>query len=461
MYNKYIDFEWTSRLLSVVSIVSAVLLMVMPYDSCFRITIILPLFYLICLNLLINKKQLMGIGSVSLVVMYGFRMCILPILCAYGNFYIEPSRYLYLSYYPYAILLMCFECVWVLGLFRHYSKRFENELLNTNRYSTKTDNNSNVLYLTVVDCAIVYAVIYTTHPSFLTLHLSILFSEVEESSTSVNSALLQSYGSLYYLLVIMDLVARPLLSFYIVDYLLRKESIIFTTLALLVGIGNVFIITDRRILSFLVGACCVLQIYIKSRGKNNKRFTYLLVVILALMTVYYCFYGEDTSWRIARKFQRYFSGPSLTAIGIGVCLNYSQTPLSFVKLLFNDSIILTGLFGTLDVPNYVIDWCGSSGRSIWTPMMIGSIQYFGVLGPLVYLIPIRYIVGNDYRAANQAQGVRKQIYNYLSLSIAVYLTMYTVELVIYNIIAIGGFFKLLLWLSQKVRITFNGKRLKN
>ncbi|RAZ94073.1 hypothetical protein DK853_37040, partial [Klebsiella oxytoca] len=75
-----------------------------------------------------------------------------------------------------------------------------------------------------------------------------------------------------------------------------------------------------------------------------------MIGIVGVLTVVFCFYGTTEPYLIARKFQRYFSGPTLTAVGIVINQNFTQGPIVFLKRLFNDSIILTGLFQTFELP---------------------------------------------------------------------------------------------------------------
>lgn len=447
----YISDRLVQWVLNIISLISTVALIIMSYDIEYKVVIALPVVFFLSVHFFLKKFMLKGIGSVALVIAYAFRMCLLPILCAYGNFYLEPSKYIYIRYFGIAILLMCIECVIVFASLSYYSNKYEKKKENRIANNIKT-NHRIVILFSILGIAI-YIYILISRPNFLSNHFHFLVSSVEDATAfEIGNASLQNYGAIYYIAVILDLIARPTVSFLLVDWGLKKNSRIGLLFSTGVGFFNILWVTDRRILSLLIGVVCLLQVIMHLRNRISKQAMYWAIVIFGVLTVVYCFLGEDTPLRVARKFQRYFSGPSLTAIGISVYNNYIQTPFDFLKLLFNDSLLLTGLFDSIPVRGYVMELCGSSGYSIWTPMFIGAIQYFHLLAPILIIIPVKFIVYTDYRSMSEPSDLRKMMLNYLTIAISVYMIMYSVELVYYNIIFIGGFFYLLLFINDKVKI---------
>ena len=451
----YIPYNFVQRIVYLLSVTSVFALMFMNYSVEYKWVVLLPIVYMFSLYFFLKRFMLQGIGSIALVGMYAFRMCLLPVLCAYGNFYIEPSKSIYMPYFGLAIILMCAECIIVFATLSHYSKKYQNRIVRLKRYKDSSVNDS-ILIIFSCMALLVYAVIIYTHPGFLVNHYHFLISSADDASLfALGNALLENYGAAYYLAIILDITARPIASFALVNWALKRNSFLGIVFSICIGLFNILWISDRRILSLLVGACCLLQVLFHMRSKITKHTLYWMIGFFAILTIVYCFWGEDTPLRVARKFQRYFSGPSLTAIGIAVYYNYFQTPVGFLKLLFNDSIILSGLFDSVPIRNYVMELCGPTGYSIWTPMFIGAIQYFHFLAPVMIVGVVKYLVYTDYRSRTSQSDFRKMMFNYLSIAISVYMVMYTIDLVYYNIFFIGGFFYLLLSVNKKITFVFN------
>ena len=201
----YVPYTLVHRALTVLCIISTGALIFMSYDFAYRWSILLPVVYLISMHFFLRDYMLRGIGSIALVGMYAFRMCLLPVLCAYGNFYIEPDKSIYMQYFWTAILLMCLECIIVFGSLSYYSKRYNNRIEWFDRYNYTGINDSIFIVFSFV-ALLVYSIIMYTHPGFLMSHYHLLVSSVDESSLfEMDNAALQNYGASYYLAVVLDL----------------------------------------------------------------------------------------------------------------------------------------------------------------------------------------------------------------------------------------------------------------
>lgn len=445
--NKYLNIKQIKRLLYLLATICFLLMVFMEYDIEFKSSILLPIWFAICLGLFVKAKLVNGVGSSILILTYAFRMCILPVLCAYGNFFLEPDREIYISYFNAAIVLMCLENFIIFLSLYGFGNYYHSKPANT----ISKCNNRVILKWTTIILLLIYLFTILVYPIFIS-RFHFIVAEKDSALQQDIIINLQGYGAMYYINVLMEILGRPLLSFALVEYFLNKNSKKGYLLAGLIGIINIVFCTDRRILSLLIGAGCLFQVLAHSKRKMNKKIMYGLMAIMAIITIIFCFYGEDTSIRIARKFQRYFSGPSLTAIGMGVFDNFQQNFMDFIQRLFNDSILLTGIFGSFSVKDYVVELCGLAGKSIWTPMTIGSIQYFGIFFPIILMFIVWFIVDCDYRAKKAGLDFHMMIYNYLSISIAVYMVMYSVELIIYNILFIGMFYKIILYFDNCIRL---------
>lgn len=439
---QYINVKELKTALYLVGVVSFIAMVGMDYDDVFKITMLLPACYIICIAFFVKPDMGDGIGKIAILVMYAFRMCILPVLCAYGNFWLEPERSVYINYYGAAIVLSCFEGLLVFGALYFFHKSYRNKPLKKVFFSRKN------IWIKIFVCLLllIVACLYIRNSDFKA-YFRLLISE--EDGRAVYEAVqgLQGHGAEYYLLVLIDLMIRPILAFWATDYFLKRNN---KLCVIIVGMLNVLIVTDRRIISLLVGGCCIAQILLYLKKDVFKKLLIVLVGLLTIITVCYCFYGTTEPYLIARKFQRYFSGPTLTAIGMAVNQRFQLGPMVFLKLLFNDSIVLTGLFNSIAVPSYVMEVCGPGGYSIWTPMMIGSVQYFGVFAPIATVLIVKFVVRLDYLAKNSESGLHRLMMNYLAVSVAVYMIMYTVELIFYTILFWGTLYKILIWLDKRV-----------
>lgn len=441
--NQYIKENTIRIAVYITGCFSFVFLIGAAYDSKYRITAILPVVYIMAVTLFIRKYNLKGIGSTLFVLAYGFRMCLLPVICACGNFYCGVPEDLYINYYPEAILLMCIENLYVFGIFSYYTIRARKSYTITQKYQA---NNSIILFYAIVALIISAFILYKNPTIALKFRLLLKNTEVIKESISFR-------GPAYYLFIMLEVFAKPVVVFILVGIVLKRKTKIRYGIALLISVLNILIVSDRRILSILVGGVCMLEILYNLRTKLEKRIIYLFFMILTTMTVVYCFYGENTRIRIARKFQIYFAGPALTAIGAYIADHYQQSPMVFIKLLFNNSFLLTGLYHPLEIVNYLGEII--PGASVWTPPMIGSIQYFGILGPLLYIPVIKYFVAMDFRSRRTQSTVKRMMYNYLTLSMSVYIIAYRMEHLYYYMITFGGLYNALIYFDNRYRIIAN------
>lgn len=438
------------RVLYLVAIVSFVFLLFYQYDSEYKSVILLPIAFILSIFAFVRNREIEnGAGKIALILSYTFRMCILPMLCAYGNFWLEPSKDIYMPYFSMAVLLMALENLFVFGLMSFYTKKYS-------VYSVKTENarvgSDSFIVFVMIIAVILFLLLLRYIGGIDNFYSNILTGEDVELVFSKTNR-----NSYYYYALLLDILFRPIISFYFVNRFLSKNTRWGVFLSLLIAIANVIIMTDRRVLSILIALVCFMQILSFVKNPLVKNLVYVFMAIFTIGTIMYAFSTDMLQpFLIARKFQRYFSGPTLIAIGINISLHNPPLFIDFFKLLFNDSIILTGLFGSLDVKSYVIELCGPAGKSIWTPMIIGVFQHFSLFGPLVVAWFVRYVVRCDMHSLKMI-GIRKMLFDYMAISIAVYMVVYSVELIVYNILFIGGFFRILIYLSNRYRITFGRK----
>jgi hypothetical protein len=155
---------------------------------------------------------------------------------------------------------------------------------------------------------------------------------------------------------------------------------------------------------------------------------------------------------LARTFQRYFSGPTLTAMALEVNSRIGLQFYEFFKLLLNDFQSFSAFVGTFSLPDYYFPTFGMS-KGLWTPMVAGCIRYFGPLFPLVIIFIVRYIVKCDYEIRRTDNELYKMLYSYIAVVISCYMIMYTIELIIYFMLSHALIYRFLIFFdSKKVNI---------
>ncbi len=446
---QYIDMRFLKKILYIFAVISLLFLSFYQYDFEFKSVVMLPIAYMVSVVVFIKNDYGCGLGRLILILAYAFRMCLLPVLCAYGNFWIEPSKDLYIQYFFGAIVLMVCENFFVFTCISYFSKKYDYQFTKEQN-SINYEEKESILIFVLIIVVISVCILFVTNREFKNYYNLILVSDSSKVESMASS--LQTYGAKYYILVLLDILFRPVFSFYFINKFVNRKDKLGVILALMVALLNILIMTDRRIISVLIGFVCFMEVMYYIKKELIKKILYIFMGIGIIGIIFFCFSSDMfIPSLVARKFQRYFSGPTLTAIGINILINDTPSILDFFKLLFNDSIVLTGIFGNFTVKPYVQELCGAAGYSLWTPMIIGLFQYFKIFAPVILALIVKYVIRNDY-VSKKSSGIKRIIIDYLSVNIAVYMVMYSIELVIYNIIFIGGFFYLLFYIDKKYSI---------
>ena len=110
--------------LIILSIIAVVLIYSFKIDKDYWATILLPIAYAVgILSFFKPEKYKYGPCSICLMCFYAFRMCVLPVICAWGDFFMEISVSYYIAYYTRGILLMCLEFLVIIYSNNYYCKK--------------------------------------------------------------------------------------------------------------------------------------------------------------------------------------------------------------------------------------------------------------------------------------------------------------------------------------------------
>ena len=447
---KIISVRW---LLAIFALMSFYLMMTLKYDPDFRFTAVLPLTYFFVLTLIVrNYVYNSGLGASALFYFYTFRMCLLPLVCALGNFYLEPDKNDYIRYYNWGIVLICIECIIVflsLKYFTNYFKKKEWKAKIIESTQSKHQIIKWVVVLLTLAVIILQAGLKVDYYTPITSQADeILMSEIAEPST----------GAWWYITDMLSTWWRPLITITLISFLLRKNVRYSYFWIVIVAIVNIYFMSDRRIHALLVGGFALYYAMFLTKSVFVKRTISMFLVAGALTTLFFGFYGSATSNNmevVARTFQRYFSGPTLNALSLRVFDSIGIRPMEFICLFLNDFQTFTAVYGTIQLPDYYMSAYGMS-YGLWTPVTVGSLSYFGVFFPLPLVFFVYYIKRCDYYAAHISSLTYKMMYYFIGVCVSCYMVMYTVELIFYFIIVTGTLFRALVYYDQRVHF-FNKK----
>jgi hypothetical protein len=433
------------------ALLSFVIMMTLDYDRDYIATALLPLAYMVFIFFIIkNNVYHKGIGIIAVLVFYCFRMCILPVICALGNFYLEPDKETYIDKYNMAIYLMCFEALIVFLSLSYFCTYYEKKTVFYKILPKNKKFSQSIIFIIIAVLTLFVMVILTIY------HID-YFHFLFNLDANFMSDEVFSYQKLHFIWYFTDFICtlwRPLLSILLLYVLSRKKRKISYFLIACVALLNVLFMSDRRIYALLVGGFCFSYLTIIVKSDWIKKYILIVFIICIVFTVRYCFYGavDDGLWMLSRTFQRYFSGPTLSAMALEVNSRIGLHFFDFFKLLFNDYHLFIGLWGRLYLPDYYYPVFGMS-VGLWTPMTTGCIRYFSIFFPIVIILLVRYIVKCDYEVRKTDNELYKMIYSYIAVSVSCYMIMYTIELIVYFIFSTALIFRFLIFIdSKKVRI---------
>lgn len=420
------------------SIISIIIISNLSFDRDYWATILLPIVYGVGVFLYF-KPGIFKYGpcSTCLMFFYAFRMCLLPVICSWGDFYMEISKNLYIHYYTASILLMCVEFLIVLFSSNYYSKKnlkknliivegIKHNLLNVSAFSF---------------ALIVIAGLILIAPDYF----HFIIGEVEEDFFGIET----EHQGMWYVLDLACTLGRPLVCLVLVYYGMRKGKIGGYLIVTIVIVSNFLFLTDRRIFSFLISGVCLYYVLLTVKSKLLSNILLGVMALAAIGAVYVGFYfqiGEGNEF-ISRTFEHYFSGPSLTALGLAANDRVDYRMSEFFDILFNDFHVLNVIFGKQQINNFYDNIFGFS-KGIWTPMFVGGIRYFGILAPLFIVGFTKFITFCDFKIRCNNDHLAQMIYVFMGTSLSCYMIMYKLELILYFLITTVVLYSLLIHFSK-------------
>ena len=433
--------------LTIFALVSFYLMMTLRYDSDFIFTSVLPLTYSFVLCFIVRDNDYYsGLGASALIYFYSFRMCLLPLICAFGNFYIEPYKNDYIQYYNWGIFLICIECLVVFCSLRYFTNFFNKKKKQALKVESIQSNHQLIKWFVVTLTLAVLLLQAGLKVNYYTPITSqaeeIVLSELGETSK----------GAWWYITDLLSTWWRPLATITLI-YLILQHNIRHPYLwIVLIAVTNIYFMSDRRIYALLVGGFALYYAMSVTRSVIVKRSITILLVAGAIVSLFLGFYTSATAdlEMVARTFQHYFSGPTLNALSLRVLDSEGVRPMDFVCLFLNNFQSFTALFGSIEMPNFFDPIFGVS-QGLWVPVTVGALRYFGPLFPIVLIYFVYYIKKCDFLASHSSCSLYSMIYYYIGVCTSCFIVMYTVENIFYFITTTWLLFKVLIYFDQRIR----------
>lgn len=419
--------------LIILSILSFLFITNMDYDKSFRSTLFLPLAFGLGIFWLYNaKKYEYGPCSIALSIFYAFRMNILPVICVWGNFYMELSKPQYIAYYDMGIFLMCIEFFIVLFSMNYFSFKNKNKITLLPKYKHKIIQIIAISFAIIIVLGVIYVDPYYFHFFYDEIGREFLDSNIE-------------HRGIWYLMDLICTLGRPLISFVLLFYGLKIRRFYGWSIVVLVIVYNFLFLSERRIFSLLISGVCLYYVMTIIKSKFVITSMEIVLILSTVLAVYINFYFQigEGKLMISRTFEHYFSGPSLTAIGLAANNSVDYETSEFFKLLFNDFQVMTALFKKIPVENMYDKVFGFS-KGIWTPMFVGGIRYFGLLAPLFIIAFVKFVTYCDFKSKNIDDELIQIIYIFLGVTVSCYMVMYKLELIVYFLLSTALIYHLII-----------------
>lgn len=424
--------------LLILSIVAVILIYSFKIDRDYWATILLPVIYGLGVFLLF-KPDLYKYGpcSICLMCFYAFRMCVLPVICAWGGFFMEISQSYYIAYYTWGILLMCLEFLVIIYSNNYYCKKYLNRReITTQEFNHRLLNRTSFVIAFIMIGGLIFVAPDYFHFLLDEIDVDLDFEETE-------------HKGIWYVLDLVCNLGRPLLSIVILSYGLKKKNIVGAFISIGVIALNFLFMSDHRIYSLLISGVCLYYVLHTVKSKFLSTTLLAFLVVGAVFTVYVCFFyqiGEGKEF-ISRTFDHYFSGPSLTAIGLSANNRVDYSLTDFFKLLFNDFHVLNVLFGKFQVQNAyenIFDY----SHGIWTPMFVGGIRYFGPFAIIFLVLFVKFICFCDHKIKTVDDQVFQVLYVFMGANLACNMIMYKFELLLYYMLSTVLLYNCLIYFSR-------------
>jgi len=452
-----INIKKTIFFIIIVSSILSVFFLIMPITKFYSLIKIVPFSYSVFLFVFMFNKKIIGFGSLSVIILYFFRMVIMPIIVAYGNFYQSADFVYYSSNFNLACLMMVLESFTVLislYIFQLiYFKKINNlKPINNNIFTGLSFKNNTFIYIILLITLTMSIIILILFPD-----LKNYFQLIWENNNQYNLKLsllkesIVKLGPIYYIFKKIVEFIRPLIFFFTITFIITNQNIKHKLFYSLIVVGvSISVITVERIHSYFITIICLYNILLNFNYKTiYLKFFSIVMSIFMLIYGLNKFSSSGNPKSVARAYQIYFGGPVVMAIGLGIDADF---PIKyFLNEIYNGSMLLTGLFGqrvtSYDLINSVVN---ESAKGTFFSFIVQSKFYFGILAPLTIIFVVWIITKTDFLAETSSNFFYKMVYQYISFSIATFLIMYSFTMVFNYVLYTILFYLFMIFIDKRL-----------
>jgi hypothetical protein len=443
--NIYLSKLTIKTLIFIGVIFSAILLALMEIQDEYSTIRVLPYAYGLILAIFVRNENYSKFGSVALIILYFFKMCILPILLAYGEFYSQIDTSIYMPHWNEAIFYAIVEWLTVsisILIYRNFFNRSLARKLNSIE-STKGINKKSENNLTI-------PIILITMVIFQILLIAINRDLLNYTYFIWESTTEAQYVPTYYLYKVLFEVFRIMFVLYMVYILFEKNFTFKRTISFLILGINIIIMSEFRIIGIFI--LIVAYLYMGYKDKNYAKYYIVSLIFITLSLVIFIFIytsSMQTHIMISRVFNIYFGGYMIMATGLSI--NMENGLEIFFNDIWNGNLLFTAIWGTkyssTDIMNANVN---TAAIGTFYQLYVQSKAFFGYFAPLAVSFCIWFVFYIENKLTLDQNTFHKVLYLFIIISTSIFIIMYSFTMVVNFILFRMMFILIIIYINRRI-----------
>lgn len=441
---EFIHIKYIFLVLLLINMISFICLLTMQIDNVHKIIILMPLSFMFMCFLINYNKDIVGINSGIIIALYLFKLAIMPVLFAAGDFYTDTSYDLYIQNWNRACVFTVIEVICVITSIKYWQFFFRKR--TRKGYEVSSYKNYEFIKVCIIMLFLASILVFIVMPEIKYLFH---FAWKKENITVVA----KMGGPIYYLYKKSLDILRPLAVLYFYTLAKNCKTNGKKIIGIILILSSCLVWTDNRIIILITALTIIINLLISQKGfivSILKPFSIIGtfgVVFLILMTTSSA--GSLTG--TVRAVDRYFGGYMIMAMNGSIVLD---NPLEiFFADIWNGSVILTGIFGAkIDSTVILNETVNPEAVGSFFQSFMQSQKMFGIFAFIPILLIVGYIIYMDYLSQTEKSDLYKLVYSYLGISSSIYMIMYTMTMqlnfIIYNAMPLI----IILYMSKRAKI---------
>lgn len=426
-------------------IFSAILLALMEIQDEYSAIRVLPYAYGLLLAIVIRNENYSKFGSLALIILYFFKMCILPIVLAYGEFYSQIDRNIYMPHWNEAIYYAIIEWLTVslsILIYRYFFNRKLARKLKSiegmKRINKKYEKNLTIPFILIT--MFIFQILLIVINRDLLNYTYFIW----ESATATQ------YVPTYYLYKITFEVFRIMFVLYLVYILFEKGFIFKRTISFLILGVNIIIMSEFRIIGIFILIVAYLYMGYKDKG-YAKYYIFSLIIIASSLIIFIFIYTSSmqTNLMISRVFNIYFGGYMVMATGLSIDMKNGLE--IFFNDIWNGNLLLTAIWGTkyssTDIMNANVN---REAIGTFYQLYVQSKAFFGYFAPLAVSFCIWFIFYIEHKLTLDQNTFHKVLYLFIIISTSIFIIMYSFTMVVNFILFRMMFILLIIYINRRI-----------